>query len=73
MRQEHDLIMVSTGDIDSIPGMLLINQSGVDWLKGRLDTGTYFDVLEQFGIDPIAFIKPVEEFAYYQIPSLELL
>lgn len=41
-------------------GMMMVNQAAVDWLKGKLDTGTYFDILEHVGIDPLGFVQPVE-------------
>ncbi|OCQ98959.1 hypothetical protein BCD64_23255 [Nostoc sp. MBR 210] len=42
-------------------GMLLVNQAANDWLYGRLDTGTYFDMLDHVGIDPLGFTGEVEE------------
>jgi hypothetical protein len=42
-------------------GMLLVNQAAVDWLHGRLDTGTYFDMLDHVGIDPLGFVGEVEQ------------
>jgi hypothetical protein len=42
-------------------GMLLVNQAANDWLHGRLDTGTYFDILDHVGIDPLGFVAEVEE------------
>lgn len=68
----RDLIMVSATDITNIDGMIRINQAGADWLMGKLDTGTYFDTLDEFGIDPYAHVKPVEELAFSQIVSYEL-
>jgi hypothetical protein len=41
--------------------MLLVNQAANDWLYGRLDTGTYFDILDHVGIDPLGFVGEVEE------------
>jgi hypothetical protein len=73
MEDYREFLTVSVSESKSIPGMILINQSASDWLGGRLDTGTYFDILEHFGINPELFIQPLEEFAYYQIPSLEIL
>lgn len=59
----RDLLMVSVGDTRDINSMIVINQASTDWLAGRLDTGTYFDTLDHFGIDPFGFVKPVEELA----------
>jgi hypothetical protein len=42
-------------------GMLKINASAFDWLDGKLDTGTYFDILDHYGVDPIEFVEPVRE------------
>jgi hypothetical protein len=41
-------------------GMMMVNQAAIDWLKGNLDTGTYFDMLEYVGVDPLGFVQPVE-------------
>ena len=59
----RDLLMVSAGDLRDINGMILINQASANWLGGNLDTGTYFDTLDHFGIDPYGFVRPVEELA----------
>lgn len=42
-------------------GMLEINASAFDWLDGKLDTGTYYEILDHFGIDPFEFVEPVRE------------
>lgn len=41
-------------------GMMMVNQAAYDWLKGKLDTGTYYDMLEHVGIDPLSFVQPFE-------------
>jgi hypothetical protein len=69
----RDLLMVSTCDSRDVNGMIMINQSSTDWLTGKLDTGTYFEVLDHFGIDPLLFVRPVEDFAFYGILGLDLL
>jgi hypothetical protein len=69
----QDLLMVSACDERSIEGMIIINQASTHWLAGKLDTGTYFDVLDQFGIDPFLHINPVEDLAFSQILRLDLL
>lgn len=43
-------------------GMLLVNMAASDWLAGRLDTGTYFDILDHVGIDPLGFVGEVNEY-----------
>lgn len=43
-------------------GMMIVNQAANDWLAGRLDTGTYFDMLEHVGIDPFNFVRPFENY-----------
>ena len=42
-------IDTSVADIETT---LIVNQSLVNWLNGKLDTGTLTDVLLQFQIDP---------------------
>ncbi len=69
----QDLLMVSACDKRSIDGMVTINQASANWLAGKLDTGTYFDVLDHFGIDPFLHINPVEDLAFSQILRLDLL
>ncbi|WP_414576939.1 hypothetical protein [Anabaena sp. CCY 9402-a] len=69
----RDLLMVTACDERDINGMITINQSSADWLTGRLDTGTYFDVLDHFGIDPFIHVNPVEDLAFNQILGIDLL
>ncbi|MDJ0737884.1 MAG: hypothetical protein QNJ47_28135 [Nostocaceae cyanobacterium] len=68
-----DLLMVSTNEPEIFDGMIAINQASGQWLQGQLDTGTYFDILDHFGIDPFAFVHPVEEFAATNRVTLDLL
>ncbi|MBC1236769.1 hypothetical protein [Nostoc sp. 2RC] len=68
----RDLLMVSAGDSRGFNGMITINQASANWLAGKLDTGTYFDTLDHFGIDPLGFIRPVEELAFGGIITEEL-
>lgn len=37
--------------------MLLINQSGADFLNGNLDIDTYLDILDYAGIDPFFHLQ----------------
>ena len=46
--------------------MLLVNQSGTDFLEGKLDLNTYCDVLEFAGIDPSFFLQE----AAWQVANL---
>ncbi|MBC1238705.1 hypothetical protein [Nostoc sp. 2RC] len=56
------VVTVDAGASDTdFEGMLLVNQAANDWLRGRLDTGTYFDMLDHVGIDPLNFVTEVEE------------
>lgn len=48
-------------------GMMLINQAAFDWLNGKLDTGTYFDMLEHVGVSPDAFVGEVEDYINYVV------
>ncbi|MDZ8086511.1 MAG: hypothetical protein RMY16_13280 [Nostoc sp. DedQUE12b] len=68
----RDLLMVSSGDERSIKGMVTINQASADWLASRIDTGTYFDVLDHFGIDPFSHLNPVEDLVFNQVITLNL-
>lgn len=55
----RDLITVSVeGDADesTVQGMHVINQAGLDWIKGDLEGEMYFDLLDSYGINPITFI-----------------
>jgi hypothetical protein len=68
----RDLLMVSAQDLRNFDGMMTINQASANWLSGKLDTGTYFDTLDHFGLDPISFVRPVEELAFGGIITEEL-
>lgn len=69
----RNLLMVSSGDERSIKGMVIINQASADWLADRIDTGTYFDVLDHYKIDPFLHVNPVENLVFNQIITLDLL
>jgi hypothetical protein len=45
-------------------GMMLVNQGAYDWLAGKIDTGTYFDMLDQIGIDPIRYVGEFENYLF---------
>lgn len=43
--------------------MLRLNSAGADWVDGRLDTGTYQDILEDAGFkDPNYYLESTENF-----------
>ena len=43
-------------------GMVAINTAGRNWLNGQLDTETYCDTLEHYGIiDPYAYLEEYSE------------
>jgi hypothetical protein len=68
----RDLLMVTAGEGRDIKGMITINQASADWLASRIDTGTYFDVLDHFGIDPFSHVNPVEDLVFNQVITLDL-
>lgn len=37
---------------DPFEAMIMINQANVDWLNGKLDTGTLTDIYLHYGISP---------------------
>lgn len=60
--QFEDFFTVSIdGDADeeTFNGMLELNKAAVLWANGQLDTGTYLDILEYYGQDPIEFVGEV--------------
>jgi hypothetical protein len=69
----RDLLMVSAGDLRDFNGMITINQASANWLIGKLDTGTYFDTLDHFGINPFKFVNPVEELVFHDVFGEALL
>lgn len=59
-----DLLTVSVdwdADDSTVSGMSVINKSADDWLAGRLDDYTYFELLDHYGIDPLGFVGEVED------------
>lgn len=47
-----EALCLDSDSIEDIDIQLFINQSIVDWLNGKLDTGTLTDILMQYDIDP---------------------
>lgn len=42
---------------EAIDNMVIVNAASVDWTGGRLDTGTYLDIVEAtLEIDPLDFL-----------------
>ncbi|MBO1058986.1 MAG: hypothetical protein HEQ27_21765 [Dolichospermum sp. JUN01] len=60
----RDFLFVSVQNERDIQGMLTMNQAGADWLTGKIDTGTYFDILDQYGVDPFDHVEPVEDLVF---------
>lgn len=59
-----DLLTVSVdGEADNsiVQGMDVINSAASEWLAGRMDDYTYFELLNHYGIDPFGFVGEVEE------------
>lgn len=59
-----DLLTVTVDpscSISELQNTLLLNQAADDWLKGKIPADVYFDMLAQFGIDPIEFVGEVWE------------
>ncbi|MCM0590160.1 MAG: hypothetical protein HEQ19_13980 [Gloeotrichia echinulata CP02] len=56
----RDFLMVTVESMEDIPAMLVINEASSKWLMGQLDTGTYFDILESFDINPLSHVRPLE-------------
>lgn len=44
--------------------MLLVNNASAQWLNGQMDTGTYEDVIEYAGLNPVEFIESAERYIY---------
>ncbi|MEH2031255.1 MAG: hypothetical protein V7K67_16595 [Nostoc sp.] len=60
----RDLLTVHVpGDADesTVNGMITINGAANEWLTGKMDGETYFDLLAQHGIDPVLFVGEVYE------------
>jgi hypothetical protein len=62
-----DLLDLLCVDIDGnatdseFQSMILVNKTGRLWLNGDVDTEFYFDVLAEFGVDPVEFVGEVNE------------
>lgn len=43
---------------DCFNNMLIANQATVDWTAGKVDTGTYLEVIEEtLDVDPVIFVQ----------------
>ena len=58
--------VAADADDFAFDGMIQTNQASFDWVEGRLDTGTYFEVLDHYGIDPLTFVQPIEQLLHLQ-------
>lgn len=47
-------------DDATFKAMLALNQGALDFVEGRLDTGTYLDMLDEFGVEPEEFLHNIE-------------
>jgi hypothetical protein len=61
-----DLVIVEVSgeairDPEALEEMFILNQAGIDWMQGKLDTGTYMDMLEHYGHDPLEFVGGIEQ------------
>ncbi|MEH2242358.1 hypothetical protein [Nostoc sp.] len=60
----EDLLTVSVNgqaDNSTFKGMHIINGAARPWLTGVMDDYTYFELLDHYGINPLAFVGEVEE------------
>lgn len=59
-----DLLTVSVeghADDSTIQGMQVINGAASQWLTGKLDDYTYFELLDHYGVEPLVFVGEVED------------
>lgn len=59
-----DLLTVSVdinADEATCKGMQIINSAASQWISGKMDDYTYFELLDHYGIDPLGFVGEVEE------------
>lgn len=54
---------------DPFEAMMVLNQATVDWINGKLDTGTYTDIYLQYGISPTR-IDETEAFVQQALKQL---
>lgn len=59
-----DLLEPGTASDDDWQDQVFINSAIVDWLNGKLDTGTLTDILLQYGIDPASHLDAAEDYFY---------
>lgn len=68
-----DLLMVdvaATSTDSEFDAMIHLNQSAMDFVDQKIDTGTYQDILEFYGIDPEWWIGRVEWLLAYQLEGV---
>ena len=59
-----ELVCLDSFDIEDIDIQVFINQNLVNWLNGKLDTGTLIDMLLQYGINP-SILDDYEKYVKY--------
>ena len=59
-----ELVCLDSFDIEDIDIQVFINQNLVNWLNGKLDTGTLVDMLMQYDIDP-SILDEYEKYVKY--------
>jgi hypothetical protein len=51
----------SQSDESDFHAMVAVNCAAFDWVAGKIDTGTYLDILDHYGLDPYGFLNPILE------------
>lgn len=47
-----EILCLDSSEIEDLDTLVFVNQNLVNWLNGRLDTGTLVDMLMQCEVDP---------------------
>jgi hypothetical protein len=59
-----DILCLEDNEAADLIPTLSINQSLVDWLNGKLDTGTLTDILLEYDVDP-AILDDCESYVQF--------
>ena len=59
-----ELVCLDSFDIENLDIQVFINTNLVNWLNGKLDTGTLVDMLMQYGINP-SILDDYEKYVRY--------
>jgi len=59
-----ELVCLDSFDIEDLDVQVFINTNLVNWLNGKLDTGTLVDMLMQYGINP-SILDDYEKYVRY--------